>query len=639
MGHHDYPPTSRDFDDLNSARNSVYKSSRHISHDYPPITRDFDEPASGRNSTYKSRHTSQNHPPPSRDFQDLNSARHSAYKSRHISLQSRVESLAADDEWEGRPRRESTQDVPAIYNRNSVRSTSFLMDQSTMQNSNPEWMSDRPMTQTPRNPTPPPDHGLNVSTLHEILFVGVVVVAQLMALAGLGQAIAPMKIIAAGLDVDNPGEEAWFAASFSLTVGTFILISGRMGDILGHKRMLIFGYFFLGVWSGFAGFSAYVADHVFFDVCRGFQGVGAALIVPNALALLGRAYPPGIKKNIVFSLFGAMAPWGFVIGALFASIFAQLTWWPWAFWSYAFACWGLSIFAVIAVPKSLAHDAQFAGRTDRPGMDWTGSVLGVSGLVLVNVAWNNAPLFGWDTPHVYFLLIIGLLCLIAFVWVEARAVSPLIPVSVLTKPVVYTMALVGIGWGSFGIWIHFCWRFLLEVRGQTPLLISAEFVPAMICGLLAAGVTGFMLTHTPVSFTIMVSMLAFFIGELVAAFQPAHQTYWAQMFVSILIMPFGMDMSFPAATVILSNAMPKEHQGLAASLVNTMVNYSISIGLGIAGTVEANVIAHNGTEADTVYGIRCAWFVALGLSGFGVVLGAMFFLRSFAKEGWKIMEH
>jgi MFS family permease len=428
------------------------------------------------------------------------------------------------------------QDVPAVYNRNSVRSTSFLMDQSTMQNSNPEWMSDRPTAETPRNPTPPPDHGLNVSTLHEILFVGVVVVAQLMALAGLGQAIAPMKIIAAGLDVESPGEEAWFAASFSLTVGTFILISGRMGDILGHKRMLIFGYFFLGVWSGFAGFSAYVEDHIFFDICRGFQGVGAALIVPNALALLGRAYPPGIKKNIVFSLFGAMAPWGFVIGALFASIFAQLTWWPWAFWSYGFACWGLSIFAVIAVPKSLAHDAQFAGRTDRPGMDWTGSVLGVSGLVLVNVAWNNAPLFGWDTPHVYFLLIIGLLCLIAFVWVEARAVSPLIPVSVLTKPVVYTMALVGIGWGSFGIWIHFCWRFLLEVRGQTPLLISAEFVPAMICGLLAAGVTGFMLTHTPVSFTIMVSMLAFFIGEIVAAFQPAHQTYWAQMFVSILIM-------------------------------------------------------------------------------------------------------
>ncbi|KAL1590194.1 hypothetical protein WHR41_01138 [Cladosporium halotolerans] len=636
MGQHDAPPMREYGDRQHSARNSVY-GTRH-NNDYAPPSREYDDLNSARNSVYRSKYNE--YPPPSRDYDDLNSARNSTYKSRHISLQSRVDSLAAESLWDGRSKRDT--EIPAIYNHGGVRSTSFLMDQSTMQNSAPEWMSDRPSPAgTPRQPTPPspPPAGLNVSTLHEVLFVGVVVVAQLMALAGLGQAIAPMKIIAAGLDVDNPGEEAWFAASFSLTVGTFILISGRMGDILGHKRMLIFGYFFLGVWSGFAGFSAYVGNHIFFDVCRGFQGIGAALIVPNALALLGRAYPPGIKKNIVFSLFGAMAPWGFVIGALFASIFAQLTWWPWLFWSYAFACWGLSVFAVIAVPKALAHDAQFGGRPDRPGMDWTGSVVGVSGLVLINVAWNNAPLFGWGTPHVYFLLIIGLLCMVAFVWVEARADSPLIPVSVLTKPVVYTMALVGIGWGSFGIWIHFCWRFLLEIRSQTPLLISAEFVPAMICGLLAAGATGFMLTHTPVSFTIMVSMLAFFVGELIAAFQPAHQTYWAQMFVSILIMPFGMDMSFPAATVILSNAMPKEHQGLAASLVNTMVNYSISIGLGIAGTVEANVISHSGTEADTVYGIRCAWYVALGLSGFGVVLGALFFVRSWAKEGWKIMEH
>lgn len=100
-----------------------------------------------------------------------------------------------------------------------------------------------------------------------------------------------------------------------------------------------------------------------------------------------------------------------------------------------------------------------------------------------------------------------------------------------------------------------------------------------------------------------------------------------------------MDMSFPAATVILSNAMPKEHQGLAASLVNTMVNYSISIGLGIAGTVEVNVMNNDGSEADAVNGIRGAWYVALGLSGLGVVLGALFFVKSWAKEGWKIMEH
>jgi MFS family permease len=101
-------------------------------------------------------------------------------------------------------------------------------------------------------------------------------------------------------------------------------------------------------------------------------------------------------------------------------------------------------------------------------------------------------------------------------------------------------------------------------------------------------------------------------------------------------MPFGMDMSFPAATVILSNHMPREHQGLAASLVNTVVNYSISIALGVAGTVE---VYANKDPANALWGIRCALYTAIGLSATGVILGAMFFIKSMIREGWKIMDH
>jgi hypothetical protein len=172
-------------------------------------------------------------------------------------------------------------------------------------------------------------------------------------------------------------------------------------------------------------------------------------------------------------------------------------------------------------------------------MDWKGSILGVSGLILVNVAWNNGPLFGWGEPHVYFILIIGILMLVGFAWVETRAISPILPVKVMSSAVTYTMILVGIGWGSFGIWIFYAWRFLEEIREYTPLQVSAQYTPALICGLLAAGVTGFMLTHTPVAFTMFISMVAFFIGQLITATQPASQTYWGQMFFAILIMPFG----------------------------------------------------------------------------------------------------
>ncbi|KAF2671836.1 hypothetical protein BT63DRAFT_369697 [Microthyrium microscopicum] len=478
-----------------------------------------------------------------------------------------------------------------------------------------------------------------MSTTREFLFVAVISLAHFMTQAGLGQALAPLDIIGRTFKTQNMGQESWFVAGYSLTAGTFILVSGRLGDIIGHKRMFCFGFAWFGVWSAFAGFAAYTGQQVFFDICRAMQGVGPAIVMPNGLALFGRAYPPGIKKNIVFSIFGAVAPAGFVTGAVFGSLFAQLVWWPWAFWSFAITCWALTVLALLAIPRELSEKP-----VNPPGFDWSGSAVGVIGLLLVNIAWNNAPMYGWGSPTVYFLLIIGLLCLVGFVWIEKRAVSPILPISAMNGTVCFVLICVGVGWGAFGVWVFYTFRFLETVRHLSPLTVAAQYGPAPICGLLASGLTGFMLTHTPVSFTMFMSMCAFCLGIIIAAFQPMQQIYWAQMFVSIVIMPFGMDMSFPAASVLLSNHMPPEHQGLAQSLVSTVVNYSISISLGIAGTVEVNV-AKPGPGVDMTdlnflfKGYQSGYYTAVGLSAMGVICGALFFFRTFSKEGWKVMDH
>jgi hypothetical protein len=275
-----------------------------------------------------------------------------------------------------------------------------------------------------------------------------------------------------------------------------------------------------------------------------------------------------------------------------------------------------------------------------PGFDWTGSLIGVAGLVLANVAWNNGPLYGWGAPHVYFLLVIGVLCLVAFVWVEKRAENPILPIAAMTGTVNFVLGCIGLGWGAFGIWVFYNYRFLETIRGNTPLSVCAQYSPAVIVGIVAAGLTGFLLTHTPVSFVMFVSMCAFCGGVVIAATQKVHQMYWVQTFFSIVIMPFGMDMSFPAASIILSNHMPAEHQGLAMSLVNTFLNYSISIALGIAGTVESNVVKNISDPAEAqLKGIRSAFYAGVGLGLMSVICGASFFVRSYMKEGWKVMEH
>ena len=94
----------------------------------------------------------------------------------------------------------------------------------------------------------------------------------------------------------------------------------------------------------------------------------------------------------------------------------------------------------------------------------------------------------------------------------------------------------------------------------------------------------------------------------------------------------GMDTSFPAATIILSNAVSREHQGIAAALVNTVVNYSISLGLGLAGTVEVHVNNGGMNKEDLLFGYRSAWWVGCGCAGLGLLVSLIYLARSFLQD-------
>ena len=96
----------------------------------------------------------------------------------------------------------------------------------------------------------------------------------------------------------------------------------------------------------------------------------------------------------------------------------------------------------------------------------------------------------------------------------------------------------------------------------------------------------------------------------------------------MIVMPWGMDMSFPAATLILSNAVHRKHQGIAASLVNTIVNYSISLALGFAGTVEYQVNNGGKTAEDKLKGFRGGFYLAIGLAGLGIGVCIAFLFKA-----------
>ena len=168
------------------------------------------------------------------------------------------------------------------------------------------------------------------------------------------------------------------------------------------------------------------------------------------------------------------------------------------------------------------------------------------------------------------------------------------------------------------------------IRGYSPLFTLLTMVPAGVAGVIAAFSSAQILGRTSPAFLMLLSLLAFCLGSCLAGTAPVDVEVLP--YISSCIMPFGMDMSFPAATLILSNAVSREHQGVAASLINTVVNYSISLGLGFAGTVEVHVTKGGHTFDDTLHGYRSALYMGIGLAGLGIFLSFIFVLKSYWKD-------
>ena len=451
---------------------------------------------------------------------------------------------------------------------------------------------------------------------HEILFVSVISCAQLLTQAALGNVLVPLHTIGPAIGI-AVAELPWTLAAYSLTVGIFIMITGRLGDVFGHKQLLIIGFLIFGNFSFFAGMATYVKDGIYFDVMRALQGIGPATLLPNAVALLARTYPAGRRKSLVFAMFGASAPTGFILGALSGSLFTQFISWPWAQWALGIVCVCLALLSYFVVPQELSAAVHPTGK-----VDVLGATVGVVGLTVFIYCWNQAPVTGWDKPYIYGLLIASVVIIGLFIFIEAKTEEPIMPPSIWSVtgfPGV--LASIALGWSSFGIFIYYLVQFLQLLRHASPLLTTAMLSPLVVFGLVATISVSQLYGRVPAHYLLMAAMICFCTGNVLIATMPVDQTYWLQAFLATAVTPFGMDISFPAASLIVSNTMPIHQQGVAASMVNTVINWSISFGLGIAGTVESQMIQRGKTALE---GYRAALYAGVGLSGMGIIVTLLF---------------
>ena len=292
-----------------------------------------------------------------------------------------------------------------------------------------------------------------LSTPRQILFVGTLCTSMFTNQVGLGNTLATVGVIGQSFGITNQGQLSWLVAGYSLTIGTFILIGGRLGDEFGNKRLFVIGMSWYALWSMVAGLSVY-SSHVLFVFARVFQGMGPALTLPNTLAILGKSYSPGPRMNMSFAWFGASAPFGAIAGFLFGGLFS-LAWWPWIYWSQAIALACIAPFAAWTIPPLPKQPGQDRSvREKLAGMDIPGMLTGVTALVLFNFAWNQSVVVTWKEPYVYVCLILAFIVGAAFFCNEIYwAKSPILPLAAFNSDIAFVFACTATGWACFGIWV------------------------------------------------------------------------------------------------------------------------------------------------------------------------------------------
>jgi hypothetical protein len=190
---------------------------------------------------------------------------------------------------------------------------------------------------------------------------------------------------------------------------------------------------------------------------------------------------------------------------------------------------------------------------------------------------------------------------------------------------------------AVGILIWYITLYNQVLRHYTIFASSATYATLAVMGAVAEFTSSWAISHIPARYILAIGGFASCIAWILVVTTPAQQTYWAQLFPALIFTAFGPDFIFTATQIISSNTVRRDQQGIAGSLMGTVLSYGLSTGLGFAGTVEAYT---NDGGRNVLQGYRNALYFGIGMSGLATVI-ALAFVRvpKDEREGWDENDH
>jgi len=449
--------------------------------------------------------------------------------------------------------------------------------------------------------------------------LALIVTAQFMVILDVAIVNVALPSIKSDLGFSTTGVQ-WVISAYAIFFGGLLLLGGRLADLLGRRRLFVAGLLVFAASSLLCGLAWSAPTLVGF---RALQGLGGALMAPAALSLLVTTFAEGRERNLALGIYGAASGSGAAAGVLLGGVLTSYVGWSWIF----FINVPVGVAAALLAPVLLRESRADLGHRH---FDIAGALTITSGLMLLVYALTRATTDGWGAASTLAPLVGSVTLVAAFVVVELRASSPLLPLRLFR---LRTLAAANVTMTIVGA-VAFSEFFLLTLYLQDVLHYSAvesglAFVAFAGTVVVTSNVAQLAVARVGIRATLTTGLTLFAASAALLTRLPVDGRYFWDVFPAFVIGGAGMGFSFVPITIASVSGVARADAGVASGLINTSRQIGGAIGLAAIGAIATTqtrdfasarpgVSVTSGSALD--HGFQIAYYTMLGLLIVGIVV-------------------
>jgi EmrB/QacA subfamily drug resistance transporter len=428
----------------------------------------------------------------------------------------------------------------------------------------------------------------------------------------------------------------WVVSAYTLTFGGFLMLGGRVADLLGRKRLFMAGLVLFSGASLACGLSGSDSQLIAF---RAIQGLGAAVISPAALAILTTTFQEGKERNTALGIWGAIAGMGGAVGVLLGGILTDKVSWEWIF--FLNVPIGL---AVLLAGMRVLEESRV--EMESRSFDVLGAITVTAGLTALVYGLVTTDTHSWLSPLVLGSLAVSAVFLAAFVAVERRATSPLLPFSIFRLRSLTGANIVGFLLGASIFSMFFLLSlYMQQVLGYSALKAGLAYLLVAGTIIVAAGASQALVTKIGVRTVLAAGMVLTVAGLLWFSQVSVGGSYQVDLVPGFILAGLGLGFSFVPVQIASLVGVGHDEAGIASGLINTSQQVGGALGVAILSTITFTQ-AHTYLSDHPVPGLppsaysphalvdgfQVAFLAGAGLAVIGLIATLMFVPKGVAPE-------